>query len=80
MLNIILLVVLCCCSLLLFSSKLYEEYGMFRRLFHDKMNRHVPVDNSSRWFFGGDGVHSYCKFCGQEIKRDIHGEWHLVRG
>lgn len=54
------------------SYFLYNEFGWFKRFYHDFLERHKPTDEKE---FDGVNTHSHCKYCGKEIMEDSQGNW-----
>lgn len=62
-------------SLFLIFAVLYCWLGLFREIFHDKLEWHKP---SNMICYGGPNMYSKCKFCGKEIMMDSQGNWFEV--
>lgn len=61
----------------LLTSFFYFKFGMFKKLFHDKLSWHMPTDNKEFYL---DGIivieESTCKYCGKKIQQDSQGNWY----
>ena len=55
---------------------LYCWLGLFKEIFHDKLEWHKP---SNMIRFRGPNLYSKCKICGKEIMMDSQGHWFEVR-
>lgn len=69
---VILLTIAVVLSVYLLGSLLYLWKGIGKRLYHDVMKWHMPIEGM---FFDGCSWHSKCKYCGKEIMQDSQGDW-----
>lgn len=53
-------------------ERLYYKTGIGKWFYHDILKEHVPDDDYS---YDGFSLHSHCKHCGKEIRKDSHGNW-----
>lgn len=72
---LVLKIITCLLMILLFMGWVWDmfKFKPFKRIFHDVLGWHEPIDNEIEFY--GCGYSSHCKYCGKEILQDSQGNW-----
>ena len=59
-------------TLLLICQPLYHRYGYGKRIYHNLLGWHLPVEQRQDW---KGTLYSQCKYCSRDIFQDSRGTW-----
>lgn len=59
-------------TLLIICQPLYHRFGCGKRIYHNLLGWHLPIENKQEW---KGTLCSKCKYCSRDIYQDSRGIW-----